>query len=244
MKKIYFLIICLVVSFSVFVSAIINPSVMSVSDNIRVNKNGDVPIVIIDAGHGGFDGGAVSVDGTPEKNINLSVSLFLNEFLIALGFNTIMTREQDISLEDKGLSTIRSRKTSDIHNRMKIMEDTDNSIFVSIHQNFYTQSKYSGTQVFYSPEFAEDSSLLARCIQESVVTALQPENKREIKRCDSSVFLMYKAVKPAVLVECGFLSNPQEATILKDENYQKKIALCIALGIQDYVSRCCKDGEK
>ena len=146
-----------------------------------------------------------------------------------------MTRYDDVSLEDEGLNTIRKKKTSDIHNRLKLMEEIDNAIFISIHQNKYPQEKYSGLQVFYSPNNSEQSSLLARNIQENVVELLQPENERQIKECGTSVYLIYNAVKPAVLVECGFLSNYNEAQLLKTEQYQRKIAFCIATGIQDYI---------
>ena len=111
-------------------------------------QNGNQPIVIIDAGHGGFDGGAVAEDGTVEKDINLSIALYLQEYLSVFDIKTIMIRETDCSVEDEGLNTIRQRKSSDLHNRMKIMEETDNSIYISIHQNKYPDGKYSGTQVF------------------------------------------------------------------------------------------------
>ncbi len=194
-----------------------------------------MPTIIIDAGHGGFDGGTSADDGSVEKDINLAISLYLFEYLNSFGFNTILTRDSDESLEDEGLNTIRKKKSSDIHNRMNIMEKADNSVFVSIHQNHYSVEKYNGLQVFYSPKFSDESSLLAQSIQETVVELLQPENDRQIKKCGTSVYLMYNAVKPAVLVECGFLSNHRESQLLKTQEYQKKIAFCIALGIQDYV---------
>lgn len=147
-----------------------------------------------------------------------------------------MIRDIDCSVEDDGLNTIRQKKTSDLHNRMKIMEETDNAIFISIHQNKYTDGKYSGTQVFYSPKTKEESQILAQSIQDCVVNTLQKENTRQIKECGTSVFLMYNAVKPAVLVECGFLSNYEETNKLKTPEYQKKIAFCIAMGTQNYLS--------
>lgn len=203
----------------------------------QVNKqlHSNQPTIIIDAGHGGFDGGTSAEDGTPEKDINLKISLLLREYLQFMGFKTVMTREIDTSLEDEGLTTIRARKSSDIHNRMALMEKTDNAIFVSIHQNHFSVEKYKGLQVFYSPNFSEKSSLLATDIQDNVVELLQPENDRQITECGTSVFLIYNAVKPAVLVECGFLSNNEEADLLKTEEYQRKIAFAVALGIQDYV---------
>lgn len=195
----------------------------------------DYLTVIIDPGHGGFDGGTSTKDGFPEKNINLNISLFVEEYLKLLGIPAILTRTDDSSIEDNGLTTIRERKVSDIHNRMHIMESTKNSIFVSIHQNYYHETQYCGAQVFYSPEAQEQSSQLAQLIQESIIFNLQPDNTRLVKECNSSVYLIYNAVKPAVLVECGFLSNDIEAELLQTEQYQKEIALCITLGIIDYL---------
>lgn len=234
MKKCLYILIPVTLSVSLFFTSLFLPvNINSVNaDSVSTS----MPVIIIDAGHGGFDGGAVTKDGTPEKDINLYIALYLQEHLTMFGFNTILTRDKDQSLESDGLNTIRSKKTSDLHNRMKIMEETDNSVFISIHQNIYTQEKYSGIQVFYSPKSVEESSDLANCIQQTVVGTLQPENTRQIKECGTSVFLIYNAVKPAVLVECGFLSNFEEAEKLKTKNYQKKIAFCIALGIQNYIT--------
>lgn len=233
MKKLYFLVIPILICSLIFNASFRYKKSAETASEIK-NSN-KPPIIIIDAGHGGFDGGAQTDDGFPEKNINLSIALHLRSFLKALGFETIMTREADVSLESEGIETIRKKKTSDIHNRLNIMKETDNSIFISIHQNHYHEAKYYGTQVFYSPREGERSSLLAQSIQTSVTDLLQPENDRQIKKCGTSVYLIYNAVKPAVLVECGFLSNLNEAELLKTEEYQRKIAFCIALGIQEYV---------
>ncbi|MBO5432513.1 MAG: N-acetylmuramoyl-L-alanine amidase [Clostridia bacterium] len=234
MKKLLFSFICVVVSLIVFIFSFFTPEVVVSSKDKSFNKK--TPCIIIDAGHGGFDGGASTDDGYPEKHINLNISIYLSDYLTALGYETLLTRTTDESLEDSGLSTIRKRKTSDLHNRMKIMEETENAIFISIHQNHYSQEKYRGMQVFYSPSFSDESSALAEYIQSCTVNTLQPDNTRKIKECTSSVFLIYKAVKPAVLVECGFLSNKEEAELLQTEKYQKNIALCIAMGVQNYLS--------
>lgn len=193
-----------------------------------------MPTIIVDAGHGGFDGGTSTEDGVNEKGINLSISLYLKDYLEFFGFNVVMTRETDTSTESEGLTTIHSKKSSDLHNRMALMEKTDNAIFVSIHQNHFSSSKYNGAQVFYSPELSEKSSLLAENIQESIIYYLQKDNTRQIKPCGTSVYLIYNAAKPAVLVECGFLSNPEDAENLQNETYQRKMALCIAFGILNY----------
>ena len=225
-------ILCFIVSFCFIFSISYNGVFDNISsENKLTTKN---PTIIIDAGHGGFDGGASTDDGVSEKGINLDIALYLKEYLNLFGFNVVMTRETDTSTESEGLTTIRSKKSSDLHNRMSLMEKTDNAIFVSIHQNHFSSSKYKGAQVFYSPQFSEQSSLLAESIQESIVYYLQKDNKRQIKPCGTSVYLIYKAVKPAVLVECGFLSNPDDSENLQNEIYQRKIALCIAIGILNY----------
>ena len=233
MKKILLSFISICISIFVFLLSFQRRDLLvAMVDN---NITSIIPCIIIDAGHGGFDGGASTDDGYPEKHINLNISLLLSEYLTAFGYETILTRSSDISLEDNGVTTIRKRKTSDLYNRMEIMKKTDNAIFISIHQNHFSQEKYSGMQVFYSPSFSDESSVLAEYIQKCTTENLQPNNTRKIKECTSSVYLIHKAVKPAVLVECGFLSNQNEAQLLKTEAYQKKIALCIAMGIHNYL---------
>lgn len=233
LKKLYLITIPVIVCALVLYSTCRFTSEKSASADINTAKT--LPTIIIDAGHGGFDGGTSSADGIIEKDINLKISLYLCEYLNFFGFNTVLTREKDESLESDGLTTIREKKSSDIHNRMDLMEKTNNALFVSIHQNHYSVEKYCGLQVFYSPKFSEESSKLAQSIQDTVTEHLQPDNERQIKKCGTSVYLMYNAVKPAVLVECGFLSNQNESQLLKTEEYQKKIAFCVALGIRDYV---------
>ena len=234
LKKLIYVVLPLIISVLIFICTLTLRNPISAVKSSKQNAN--QPIVIIDAGHGGFDGGAVSDDGTVEKDINLSIALYLQEYLSIFNIKTIMIRETDCSVEDNGLNTIRQKKSSDLHNRMKIMQETDNAIFVSIHQNKFPDGKYSGTQVFYSPKTKDESQVLAQTIQDYIVNTLQKDNERQIKECGTSVFLMYNAVKPAVLVECGFLSNYEETQRLKSSEYQKKIAFCIAMGIQNYLS--------
>ncbi len=193
------------------------------------------PVIILDAGHGGEDGGAVGADGTVEQLLNLQITKYLEEQLTVFGIQTVMTRTTEDSIHNPDAATTRERKVSDIHNRMKIMETTQNAVFVSIHQNKFQSKSEWGTQVFYSPNTTA-SAELADCIQQSVIETLQPENTRVIKKSGSSIYLLYYAKKPAVLVECGFLSNPSELEKLKDEIYQKKIAFSIALGILEYLN--------
>ena len=189
--------------------------------------------VIIDPGHGGIDGGTSAADGTLEKDINLKIALKLNDMLNSMGIKTVLTRTEDISIHDESAKTIRQKKVSDIKNRLKIINNTDNAIFVSIHQNYFSESKYSGTQVFYSKNNS-DSAKLADSIRLPVISYLQPENSRETKSSGTDIYLLYHAQVPAVMVECGFLSNQKEADSLKDEAYQNKMAFLIAIGIFDF----------
>ena len=190
--------------------------------------------IIIDAGHGGMDGGTSSADGTKEKDINLSVSKKLNTMLTASGYKTIMLRNDDALIGDNSLSTIRARKVSDIRKRLEIAESYPDSILISIHQNYFTVPKYWGTQVFYSLNSPE-SKLLAESIQQSVVRFLQPDNNRKTKPVGSNIYLLYNCTIPAIMVECGFLSNPNEAEKLKSDSYQNMIALTIMQGIIEYL---------
>ena len=185
--------------------------------------------------HGGFDGGAVASDGTVEKDINLKIALTLKDFLKQSGFRVIMTRESDVSTEDVETDKIATRKKSDLKNRLGLMKDNPNAVFVSIHLNKFTTSAANGSQVFYSAEHVE-SKVLGDCIQKSIVQLLQPENTRVNKQATSSTYLLYNATVPAVLVECGFLSNSAELNRLKDEEYQKKMAFSIFCGIVDFYS--------
>ncbi len=192
--------------------------------------------VIIDAGHGGFDGGTSAMDGTVEKDLNLQIALKLNSLLGSMGVNTIMTRTDDSGTNDASASTIRQKKISDIKNRLKIIENNPDAIFVSIHQNHFSQSKYSGAQVFYSKNNPL-SEKLAESVRYNLITVLQPDNSREIKQSGSEIYLLHHSAVPSVMVECGFLSNKEETEKLKDENYQRKLAFTVAMGIVDYLNQ-------
>ncbi|MCL2514050.1 MAG: N-acetylmuramoyl-L-alanine amidase [Oscillospiraceae bacterium] len=198
--------------------------------------DGQKPVTaIIDAGHGGIDGGTSAADGTLEKVLNLQIAEKLNDILRLYGYSTVMTRTDDNSIYDPGTKTIRKQKVSDINNRMAIMNKTDNCIFISIHQNYIQGANNSGSIVFYSGN-NEESKILADFIQQSIKKSLQPESKRGTIKSGSSIYLLHNAKKPAVLVECGFLSNPNETKLLKSEDYQKKLAFSIANGILDYIN--------
>lgn len=191
------------------------------------------PVIIIDAGHGGEDGGAIGADGTNEKDINLEISLKLNDILTVMGYKTRMVRTTDISIHNENSITLREKKVSDIRNRAAIMEEYENCFYVSIHQNKYEDSRIWGAQTFYSPN-DEASKTLAQFIQTSIATELQPDNKRLIKESGTSIYVLYNATKPAVMVECGFISNPNELSQLKTEEYQSKMAFSIMSGIINY----------
>ena len=200
------------------------------SDNLQ-NKT-----IIIDAGHGGIDGGTSASDGTVVKDLNLQISLKINEILKSMGIKTAMTRTDDASLNDQNASTIRQKKVSDIKNRLAIINETDDAVFVSIHQNHFSQEKYSGAQVFYSKNNPQ-SQVLAEKIRFQLISVLQPENTREIKPSGSEIYLLHHAKVPAVMVECGFLSNYNETQLLKDEKYQRKLAFTVAMGIFDFLNQ-------
>ena len=194
------------------------------------------PNIIIDAGHGGFDGGAVAGDGTVEKDINLKISNTLAELLRVSGYKVIVTRSTDVSTDDTESDKIAVRKKSDLKNRLELMLDNPDSVFVSVHLNKFTTSSAVGSQVFYSPK-VENSDILGDKIQSAIISLLQPENTRVNKQATSSTYLLHNATVPAVIVECGFLSNKNELELLKNEEYQNKMAFCIFCGINDYFNK-------
>lgn len=210
------------------------------------NRNAEIsvgvkqkPQIIIDAGHGGFDGGAVADDGTVEKDINLNISNTLSELLRIYGFEVIVTRSIDASTDNTESKKIATRKKSDLRNRLEMMKDYPDAVFVSVHLNKFTTSAAKGSQVFYSPK-NEASALLGEKIQSTIVKLLQPENKRVNKQATASTYLLYNATIPAVIVECGFLSNKSELELLKNKEYQNKMAFCIFCGITEYFSEINK----
>jgi N-acetylmuramoyl-L-alanine amidase len=190
----------------------------------------DRPVIIVDAGHGGADGGAVGADGTVEKHINLAIAIRVADFLRAFGCDVRMTRCEDCSIHSPEAKSIRQQKVSDIHNRTDLVNKTRGAILVSIHQNKFPDTAQKGTQVFYSPNHP-DSYALALGIQESAKRLLQPKNTRKIKAAGNNIYLLTYAEKPAVLVECGFLSNPGERDKLKTTEYQDCMAFAIACGV-------------
>lgn len=229
-------IIAIITAFLIILSAMLYLTFMA---NFSAAEASSMPItqktVIVDAGHGGDDGGAIGIDGTVEKDINLDIALKLEKILKFYGFNVIMTRTQDVMTCDDGLDSLRKRKISDIHNRFELMRKNPYAIFISVHQNKFEDSSQHGTQVFYSGN-DERSKELAEAIQTSVTLTLQRKNDRVVKKSGSGIYLLYHAKIPAVLVECGFISNSDEVKKLKDESYRMKLAILIADGLLKYLS--------
>lgn len=205
------------------------------TEYIDADVNTDIiPTIIIDAGHGGFDGGASANDGTVEKDINLQISLKTANMLKLYGFNVIMTRESDTGTEDDETQSIAKRKKSDLYNRLDFMKENPDAIFVSVHLNKFTTSAANGAQVFYTKNYKEAFSL-AQSVQQSITKLIQPENTRVVKQGTDSTYLLKNATVPAIIVECGFLSNKSELEKLKTDEYQSQMAFCIVCGILDYI---------
>ena len=186
-------------------------------------------LLIIDAGHGGMDGGAVGTNGTLEKEINLKVSIYLKEIAEKNGKKVIMTREEDTSLHTTDSSKVRDQKRSDLENRRQILLNNNTGIFISIHMNKYETEDVKGAQVFYANN--DQSRTLANKIQNSLINGLADGNKRVAKPAPSSLYIFKGCNSTAVVVECGFLSCPTEEKLLATEEYQRKLAQCIYDGI-------------
>ena len=182
--------------------------------------------LVLDAGHGGEDGGAVSITGVPESRINLSIVLSLRDVLGLYGVAPILLREEDISLHTGDANTLREKKRSDLKNRTAAIEAVEGGTLISIHQNTYPGSRYHGTHVFYAP--TDGSQALADHVQNSIKTALQPDNERAVKRIPDTVYIMNHITCPGILIECGFLTNPAEEAMLRDPDYQRKLSAVIA----------------
>ena len=184
------------------------------------------PTLILDAGHGGEDGGASSPSGHKESDINLSIVLKLESLLAFLGTDTVLTRSEDISIHDKGCSTLREKKVSDLKNRVSLIQNTPNAMLISVHQNTFTDSRYQGAQVFY--DVGDLSRQWGENTQALIHTVLDPTNDRKAALIPEHVYLFSHIDCPALLIECGFLSNGEEAALLLTDTYQRKIAMTLA----------------
>ncbi len=229
-KKIIFSFVCVVMFFSfiiLMVSSVSNIKLAVSADSVKT-----YPTLVIDAGHGGEDGGAVNDSGVLEKDINLVIANDTASLFRFLGFDVVQTRMQDMALSTDG-DTIRSRKVADMKKRLEIFNSSDDNVIISIHQNKFPESKYHGTQIFYSPN-NPSSKELADSIKFSVKGLLQPENERECKQADSGIYLLKSTDKPAVIVECGFISNSDECKKLLTDDYQKQMSYSIVAGFLNY----------
>lgn len=196
----------------------------------------DRQVIVLDPGHGGMDGGCVSVDGTSEKGINLAISNDLKDALTVFGFETVCTRTEDVSIHDKDIKGIGKQKKSDMENRLAIFNKYKDAISLSIHQNQFTDGKYHGAQMFYSEKNSEGEKL-ASAMQQQFVSMLQPDNQRETKPVGDELYLLNNTTCPSLMIECGFLSNEEEAKKLESEDYQKQVAFTILSGIYEYANQ-------
>ena len=226
-----YIVVCIVVLVITFLG---NKTITVISQNAPVERG---CCVIVDAGHGYPDGGTTSVTGILECTLNLQIAQKTEAVLNLLGVHTYMLRETEESIYSSG-NTIAQKKISDIRNRVKMVNDIDDGILISIHQNYFSDSQYRGAQVFYAD--SESSRQFAEKIQSNFVTALQPDNHRLPKK-STGVYLMEHIDCTAVLVECGFLSNPSEDALLSDQDYQKKIAGVLAISAANYLDRSSMD---
>jgi N-acetylmuramoyl-L-alanine amidase len=193
-------------------------------------------VIVIDAGHGDFDPGAIAFDKTEEKDLNLQISLKLADIFRAHGYTVVMTRSDDTTLSGTGPSTSPSRKKSDTQNRAYLADSFENAVVISIHQNTFSDRAQHGTQVFYGQKNAQ-SELLAETIRDAVKKNLQSDNERECKRGYDSIYILRTVENPIVMVECGFITNQGDLENLKNDEYQTKIAFCIFIGYQSYANK-------
>ncbi len=190
------------------------------------------PVVVIDSGHGGNDPGKVGVDGSLEKEINLEIAMRLKQYLELEDIEVIMTRESDTGLYQEGDT---SKKTADMRNRCRLINDAKPDLVVSIHQNSYHEEYVSGGQVFYYKD-SEKGRELAEILQERFTYVLGSENRR-LAKANGDYYLLLHVKSPIVIVECGFLSNWKEAAMLQQEQYQDRLAWTIHMGVMEYLNR-------
>ena len=188
--------------------------------------------IVIDAGHGGEDGGATSCTGILESNLNLEIALRLNDLLRFMGYQTYMVRTTDTALHTQG-DTIAARKASDLKARVAIAENTDNCIWISIHQNYFSDDRYSGAQVFYAGTSGSDN--LGKQLQNNIIKYLNPFSHRQAKQI-TGIYLFEHLPCIGILVECGFISNREEEALLSSNTYQKKLIIVIAASVGSFLS--------
>ena len=213
------------IAFTLALNYLISGSVSQVSAKLDVSAR---PVLVVDAGHGGIDGGTTSCTGVLESTVNLEIAHRLNALLRLMGYETVMTRTTADSTATEG-DTIRAQKVSDLKNRVSMVNEAGNAVLLSIHQNYYPQSQYYGPQVFYTDSGRE----MAQALQKQL-NLLTPGLERVSKK-SSGVYLMEHITEPGLLIECGFLSNPGEEAKLRMPEYQKKLCCVIASGTAAYI---------
>lgn len=202
------------------------------SGSVVMFQEKERPCVVIDAGHGGADPGKVGVDGSLEKDINLQIAKKLAQFLTAADVDVVLTRETDAGLYDENVS---NKKVQDMKNRVALIEEKKPALTVSIHQNSYHEEYVHGAQVFYYAG-SEESKALAERIQQMLAREVDPDNARQAKANDS-YYLLKKTSSPIVIVECGFLSNYEEAQKLSQAHYQERTAWALHLAVLEYLNK-------
>lgn len=235
-KKRITLVLCMVLASLYAFSFKMGNQTLNIKNTEEITKTSTVPVsskvIIVDAGHGSPDEGAESRNGTTEAQINLKIAFKLQNLLEQSGSTVILTRSDENGIYDTDSSSIREKKVSDIRNRVEIGNNSDADIFVSIHLNKIDQSKYYGWQTFYKTG-SEKSKVLAEKIQNSLNNSIQRENHREPAKLNN-IYIMKNVDIPICLIECGFLSNPEEEELLLTDEYQEKLAWGIYNGINDY----------
>ena len=218
--------------FAIFAAILWQGNADNASKNLELKQSGEF-ILIIDPGHGGFDPGAVASDGTAESGINLAVGLQMEEMARLLGVETDMTRREDVSTESDASAAVRQRKNSDLKNRVEQINGVSGGVLVSLHQNSLPQvPAVHGAQVFYSE--VEGSRELAETVQAALNTVINDRNK-EVKAAGGGVYLLKNAKIPAILVECGFLSNGDETVLLNTQAHQNRLALTILASVLEHL---------
>ena len=225
MSVFYLLMVCIFISAAYLGSEVTS----TLAERIPLERE---HIILIDPGHGGEDGGATSISGKLESAYNLEISLGLRDLLHLLGFKTKMIRTQDESVYTQG-QTIAEKKVSDLKNRVNMVNNEENPILISIHQNTFSDSRYHGAQVFYGPK--GESKTLAEALQRAFCQTVNPGSNRAIKKADG-IYLMQHIDCTGVLIECGFLSNPQEDALLQTKTYQQKLNCVIAGTISQFLT--------
>ena len=236
-KPIFFILFTLLIALAIL-------TMKQIKNNLTETKEQKVSsektlTVVLDAGHGGEDGGAIGKSNVYEKDLNLSIALKIGTKLKESGINVVFTRTEDILLYDRNVDFTNKKKALDLAARVKIAQDTPNCVFVSIHMNSFSQPQYRGFQIYYSKNNTL-SRILATDIQSAVKADLQPWNNRKITEATSRIFILDRLTCPAILIECGFLSNAEECRLLTTEIYQNQLSEIISEKIEKYVEKNLK----